>query len=244
MHCGFDAEMMLFRCTIDAHLPQVAFAPPIFAVAVLLRLLQSRQKIHGLRCARQAIEPIIMAMTKVDRDFIFLSLALTESARALRAIDEVERLAGVRVQVQAGFEKREFQSVFDHIRLALQFSSNVSKIFWPHQNAAERGTRLRTLAGLPDCHALSNRRLRNHIEHMDERLDDWTAQSPRPFLSTEMILHADYPAGEKREEIINASAIVYDAKSNSVILFGDIFPLTDLRASVLDVQGKCSSALS
>jgi hypothetical protein len=183
-------------------------------------------------------------MTELDRDFIFLSLALTETARALRAIDEVERLAGVRVQVQPGVERRELQTVFDHIRLALQFSSNVSKIFWPHRNAAERGTRLRTLAGLPERHPLADRRLRNHIEHMDERLDEWTAQSPRPFLSAEMILHDDYPDGEKRDEAINASAVVYDAKASSVILFGDVFPLTDLRASVLDVQGKCSTALS
>lgn len=185
-----------------------------------------------------------MAMTELDRDFIFLAHALTETARALRAIDEVERLAGVRVQVQPGVERRELQSVFDHIRLALQFSSNVSKIFWPHRNAAERGVRLRTLADLPERHSLADRKLRNHIEHMDERLDEWTARSPRPFLSTEMILHDDYPEGEKRDEVINATAVVYDARSSSVILFGDVFPLTDLRASVLDVQGKCSSALS
>ena len=79
---------------------------------------------------------------------------------------------------------------------------------------------------------------------MDERLDEWTAQSPRPFLSTEIILHEDYPDGERRDQVIYASAVVYDAMSRSVILFGDVFPLTELRASVLDVQGKCSSALS
>ena len=184
-----------------------------------------------------------MAMTELDRDDIFLMFALTEGARALRAIDEVERLAGVRVQVQEGVERREFQSVFDHIRLALQFSGTLSKIFWPHQNAADRGARLRALTGLPDRHALSDRRLRNHVEHVDERLDDWTANSPRPFLGVEMILHNDYPQGEMRDGVVAASAVVYDAASNSVILFGDTFSLTDLRTAVLEVQGKCSEAL-
>ncbi|MER9233633.1 hypothetical protein NKI56_16270 [Mesorhizobium sp. M0622] len=185
-----------------------------------------------------------MAMTELDGDFIFLTFALTESARALHAIEQVDLLAAVRVQVQPGVERREMQSVFDHIRLALQFSANVSKIFWPHQNAAARGQRLRKLANLPDRHALADRRLRNHIEHIDERLDDWTTPSPRPFLSTQMILHADYPHGERRDEVINATAVVYDAQSNSVILFGDIFSLSDLRQAVLDVQGKCSEALT
>ncbi|MBI1650137.1 hypothetical protein [Hyphomicrobium sulfonivorans] len=121
-------------------------------------------------------------MTKADRDFVFLIFALTESARALRARYEIERLGGVRKQVQPGIVAREFQSVFEQIRLALQFSSNVSKIFWPHgkaaSKAAKRGDRLRNLAGLPGRHQLSDRRLRNHIGHIDERLDDWTEQSP------------------------------------------------------------------
>lgn len=184
-----------------------------------------------------------MATTELDRDTIFLLLALTESARALRAIEEVERLAGLKVEVQPGVERRELQSVFDHIRLALQFSSNVSKISWPHRNASERGTRLRTLVGLPERHPLADRSLRNHIEHMDERLDDWTAESPRPFSSIEMVLHRDY-GGELRDNILNTSVIVFDAESSTVILFGKEFSLTDLRASVLDVQSSCSSALS
>ena len=182
-------------------------------------------------------------MTNLDRDSIFLLLALTESGRALRAMDEVERLACSRTPVQPGLERREFQTVFDYIRLALQFSSNVSKIFWPHQHAAQRGVRLRALAGLADYHRLADRRLRNHIEHLDERLDDWTKVSPRPFLSTEMILHDDYPQGERRDEVIGACAVVYDAPTNSVIVFGDVFSLKDLRHAVFDVQERCSAAL-
>ena len=73
------------------------------------------------------------------------------------------------------------------------------------------------------------------------RLDNWTAQSPRPFLSTEFILHADFPDGERRDEIINAMAIVYDERANSIILFGDVFSLGDLRVSLLDVQRSSSS---
>jgi hypothetical protein len=70
-----------------------------------------------------------MPMTKVEQDHIFFLLALSESGRALEAINEVMKLAGTREIVQSGTERRELQSVFDHTRLALQFSSNVSKVF-------------------------------------------------------------------------------------------------------------------
>jgi hypothetical protein len=91
---------------------------------------------------------------------------------------------------------------------------------------------------------LSNRKLRNHVEHIDERLDEWTAVSPRPFLSIEFVLYKDGHDDQHRENIIAATAIVYDEKTNSVILFGDEFSLDELRRALLDVQGKCSEVLS
>jgi hypothetical protein len=51
-------------------------------------------------------------MTELDGDSIFLFFALTESARALHAIEQVDLLAAVRVQIQPGVERREMQSVF------------------------------------------------------------------------------------------------------------------------------------
>ena len=60
-------------------------------------------------------------MTAIDRDHIFLMYALVESARALRAIDEVRRLAAIREIRAPGVEIRENQSIFDSIRMALQF---------------------------------------------------------------------------------------------------------------------------
>ena len=174
-------------------------------------------------------------MTEVDRDFIFLTFALHEGSRALSALDEIDQLLATRIQRQPGVEVRENQRVFDAIRSALQFASNVSKVFWPHSNAKERGGKLRALCKLPARHTLSDRRLRNHIEHMDERLEDWTGNSLRPFLTFELVLYRDY-AQERRAEIIGATAVVYDEGANTVLLFGDAFSLTDLRAAVVDVQ--------
>lgn len=184
-----------------------------------------------------------MAMTEMDRDFIMLSFALTECRRALDNLTEVDRLAGVRVQRQVGIEVRENLRIFDCIRLGLQMAANVSRLFWPPRNSA-RGAHLRSLTGLPDAHGLSDRTLRNHIEHLDERLDAWTASSPRPFLTVELVLNDDYPVtGAKRDEIVGATAIVYDSKIQTIQLFGDAFSLPALRSELEDVLEKVSQAM-
>jgi len=184
-----------------------------------------------------------MPMTEAGSDEIFLIFALVESGRALKALDEVARLAGLKEERQPGVEVRENQTVFDQIRLALQFASNVSKVFWPHNNAAQRGGRLRQLTGLPEQHGLSDRRLRNHIEHMDERLDEWTLPSPRPFLTYELVLHDDGRPPEMRQEVLDATAVVFEPNTNSIHLFGQSFQLDELRAAVEDVQVQISAGL-
>lgn len=182
-------------------------------------------------------------MTKLDREFIFFHLASTECRRALDGFEEIKRLAAVRIKRSEAVEVRELGSVFDEIRFTLQASANVSKIFWPSsKSAAARGVKLRDLAGLPDSHPLSVRTLRNHMEHMDERIDDWTAVSPRDFLATEMILFPDLPDAGKRQEIIDSTAVVYDAATNEVVLFGDRISLGEIEEAVRDVQSRCSAA--
>ena len=185
-----------------------------------------------------------MAMTELDRDSIMLVFAATECRRALDNLAEVDQLASERVQRQSGVEVRENLRIFDRIRLGLQMAANVSRLFWSPRNSV-RGAHLRSLTGLPETHGLSDRTLRNHIEHLDERLDAWTATSPRPFLTIELVLHDDYPVtGAKRDEVVGATAIVYDAKSQTVQLFGDTFSLPALRSDLEGVLQKISEALA
>ena len=183
-------------------------------------------------------------MTKMTRDFVMLSFALTECRRALDNFAQVEELAKIREKRQEGIEVLENSRIFDRIRLGLQMAANVSRLFWPPRNTA-RGNHLRLLTGLPKIHGLSDRTLRNHIEHLDERLDEWTAISPRPFLTVELVIPDDYPVtGSARESTIAATAIIYDAKSQTVQLFGDSFYLPTLQSQLEDVLGKTSEALS
>lgn len=191
--------------------------------------------------------------TEVDRDTIMLLFALTECGRAIKQLSQVDLLVEMRTVRQDGIEAREYQRIFDCIRLGLQMAANVSRLFWPpksrdpkkDQRSRVRGAHLRSLVGLPDSHGLSDRTLRNHIEHLDERMDDWTEASPRPFLAVELVLYDDMPPpGAMRDEALNAAAIVYDVAGQSVQLFGEAFSMPTLRGQLEDVAQKISRALS
>lgn len=75
--------------------------------------------------------------------------------------------------------------IFRNLHSLLAHAAMISKLFWPgraHSSAAQkradaRGAMLRDLLDLDDGHVLRNRGLRDHLEHYDERLDDWAYES-------------------------------------------------------------------
>ena len=54
-------------------------------------------------------------------------------------------------------------------------SANISKIIWPSKE--ETRSEILEALGLPSELSLRNRRLRNHLEHYDERLEEWYRES-------------------------------------------------------------------
>ncbi|MGH6944454.1 MAG: hypothetical protein ACREH6_09570, partial [Geminicoccaceae bacterium] len=59
---------------------------------------------------------------------------------------------------------------------ALVFAGHVSKLFFPARGktrSRQRGELLRQELGVTEKCALANRRLRNHLEHFDEQLDNY-----------------------------------------------------------------------
>ena len=88
--------------------------------------------------------------------------------------------------------------VFRGIHSFLTHAGNVSKILWPGtvpkqkrnetdnqyqqrirkiKRAVLRATELRDELRLPKEHILKSRKLRNHLEHFDEKIDDWEEHS-------------------------------------------------------------------
>jgi hypothetical protein len=104
------------------------------------------------------------------------------------SIDEVIKLLKTRGQRAGGFSP--VVAAFREMHSMLTHASNLSKLFWPElgsqpkkpdklvqwRRKVDRAEFLRQLYVIDDSNILADRDLRNHLEHFDERLDDFSAE--------------------------------------------------------------------
>lgn len=85
--------------------------------------------------------------------------------------------------------KREIDPIFAFLQSILFNSAQISLIFFPTcKKFSMRGKRLRRAVGLADeLEFLENRKIRNDIAHMDERLHEWRKESPNGNIIRKMI---------------------------------------------------------
>jgi hypothetical protein len=77
-------------------------------------------------------------------------------------------------RLQATIDHFDELEVWCSIQSILVAAGNVSKILWPsRKSSAARGEKLRALLDVDMGNLLSDRKLRNHFEHYDERIEDW-----------------------------------------------------------------------
>jgi hypothetical protein len=177
-----------------------------------------------------------------SREEIFLMYVLTESRRAIDAFDEVIRLTGI-VRKESFGEVRENGNILSALRMALHFSANVSKVFFPMGNARTASAKaLRDLCGMDDNHPLRDRTLRNHVEHIDERLENWAGTERRPYLMFEIAQYPEMKAAATPTE--DAVFLIYDVATNEVRVPGETHSLHDLKAAVQDAQTKASEGFA
>ena len=116
--------------------------------------------------------------------------------------------------------------VWGSIQSILVAAANVSKILWPvRKKNKARGKHLRDLLGVDTDNLLSDRTLRNHFEHYDERIEEWFENNnsvvymdskidpfePTP-LSLQQFFHRNYNPTSKalsfRGESIDLAAVL------------------------------------
>lgn len=151
------------------------------------------------------------------------------------------------------------QEVFRSIHSFLTHASNVSRLVWPapprpkqredsatHRQrcAADprlvRGHHLRKCLGLPEHgHALRSRRLRDHLEHFDERLDDWQANSKRHNYMQDSI----GSFGSVADVDLRDRMRRFDPKTGCFHFRGEAYNLTKLIAGVIEVQRRAATEL-
>jgi hypothetical protein len=81
--------------------------------------------------------------------------------------------------------------VVANVQDALTHIGELSRIFWPARDngiSIARGEQLRIAFGLDESSPLKERDLRNALEHFDERLDSYLANSPAGQLITDPIV--------------------------------------------------------
>jgi hypothetical protein len=157
---------------------------------------------------------------------LFLSEIAFQSELAARA---AERLVTSTDQVDS-------VDIWSAIQSILVAAGNVSKILWPARRRYDpRGTMLRELLGVDEDSALSDRKLRNHFEHYDERLEDWLS-SNHSVVYVDQIIGSlsgylrDFPQNAHRN---------YDPATQILAFRGEAISLRSLLESLKEIGQKC-----
>jgi len=122
------------------------------------------------------------------------------------------------------------------VQSLLTCAANISKMLWGQGGklSKERAP-LRITLGVGDNSPLRPTTMRNHYEHIDERLDEWWRDSKRRNFADENIGPAPVIAGIDDIDSFRA----FDPRSGLLQFWGDTF---DLRAVVNEI-GRIHSAV-
>jgi hypothetical protein len=165
-------------------------------------------------------------------------------------------LAAVSVQNEFGDWWERHDAVRDRfwfsVQSLLMAAAKVSKLLWPAYRKGEnlvpgRGEELRTSLGIGDRHALlRDRKLRDHFEHYDARLEHWAATSEKRSLhdlgmrssgktstsSGSVGVGSGDPGDQMR---------AFDADSNTITFRGEVYQLQPIMEALADVRAKAQN---
>jgi hypothetical protein len=174
-------------------------------------------------------------------DSFFLKVYLSEiniqCNYALQAISELN----------ISLKKGNTTGLFRAVHSFLTHASNVSKLLWPPkeqdktklERAKNRADKLRNILDLPEEHPLKDRKLRNHLEHYDARLDDWVYSSthhnyidmnvgPKTFIGGNAVQNSDIMRH-------------FDPTTNKFIFRGEEFDLQEITTEIERIVLKVKS---
>ncbi|MDF2804835.1 MAG: hypothetical protein K0S61_4740 [Anaerocolumna sp.] len=151
------------------------------------------------------------------------------------------------------WEQRQFfhYEVFRAIHSFLTHASNISKLLWPslprrketesdeaYENRCynikkiKRASILRETINISeDEHPLKSRKLRDHLEHFDERLDGWEESSPNRNYVQDNIGPRGSISGIKDTDIMRW----FDQTTNEFLFRGEIYYLQPIATALNEV---------
>ena len=163
---------------------------------------------------------------KALSEMVFLSDIVLQS--------KIAELAAKRLSsIKDNFDQIE---VWSSIQSILVAAGNVSKILWPQEKKyAVRGKRLRELLKVDDNNILSDRSLRNHFEHYDDRIEKWFKGKSSAVYSDLAIdpfksIWGNVPTNHHR---------AYDPLSHTLTFRGESFDLAAVLKELKEIRIKC-----
>lgn len=130
------------------------------------------------------------------------------------------------------YEEDDDVGAWLNLQAFLAASGNISKILWPpRSDRKSRGRQVRQKLHVPEDSSLKDRRLRDHLEHFDERIDEFfDAYGSELFM--DRVLGKDQAS--YFEGIISSSQVLrfYDPDDRLVVLRGETFELAPLLHSI------------
>jgi len=139
-----------------------------------------------------------------------------------------KRLSGIK----DNFDQVE---VWSSIQSILVAAGNVSKILWPQKEYEARGKRLRELLKVDDNNILSDRSLRNHFEHYDDRIEKW-------FEGKSSAVYSDLaidPLKSMRRNFPTNHHRAYDPLTQTLTFRGESFDLGAVLKELKEIRIKC-----
>jgi len=146
---------------------------------------------------------------------------------------KIAELAAKRLSaIKDNFDQVE---VWSSIQSILVAAGNVSKIFWPQKEYEVRGKRLRELLKVDDNNILSDRSLRNHFEHYDDRIEKWFEGESSAVYSDLAVdpfksIWGNVPTNHHR---------AYDPLTQTLTFRGESFDLAAVLKELKEIRIKC-----
>ncbi len=126
-------------------------------------------------------------------------------------------------------EREAVKEIFLHLQHFLSHAAMVDKILDP-KAASERGQILKGHVDLKDLDLKIFRRLRNHLEHFDERLDKWVSNyDGYPFFDMNLV------TGTKG---FPEKAFLRALDSHTYKFHGESYDLNQLHATLLEIKQR------
>jgi hypothetical protein len=164
---------------------------------------------------------------------------------AVGSLNHALQQVGRALDLSPGQRNFFHSEVFRHTHSFLTHASNISRLFWPpsprrrkgdsaegHEarvaSTALRAETLRSLFALGDDSALKDRTLRDHLEHYDERLDEWRHTSTHRNIASDTIGPKNSIVGLAETDMMRW----FDPTTNVFRFRGEEYNLQQLAAAV------------